>query len=173
MPKARSEAVSPPGVPLSWRFALRHPAHFIALGGGCGLVPFAPGTAGTLLAWLVYALLAPARGGWFSLALLAGSFAIGVWASARTARALGEADPGAIVWDEMVAFWLVLGFTPPGLLWQACAFALFRLFDIWKPAPIRYFDRKLKGGFGVMFDDLLAALYAVLVLALAWRVTGE
>ena len=83
-----------------------------------------------------------------------------------TGRALGVADHGAMVWDEVVAFALVLVFTPDGWLWQAGAFLLFRLFDILKPPPIHYFDRRLKSGFGVMFDDLLAAFYTLLVLAL-------
>ena len=85
----------------------------------------------------------------------------------QTGRALGVPDHGAIVWDEIVAFMLVLFFTPPGYVWQACAFLLFRLFDILKPPPIRYFDRKLKNGFGVMFDDMLAAFYTLLALAVA------
>lgn len=152
-------------------FLLRHPAHFIALGGGSGLVPRAPGTAGTLLGFPLFALtggLAPP----VQLAALATAFALGVWACARTGRALGVADPGAIVWDEVVAFALVLFFTPAGWAWQAAAFALFRFFDIVKPPPIRQFDRRWKNGFGVMFDDLLAAFYTLLVLAVARILTG-
>ncbi len=144
---------------------LRHPAHLIALGAGAGLTPIAPGTAGTLVAWLVYIGVAPGRDAWPWLVLLAGLFALGIWACGRTGRALGASDHGAMVWDEIVAFMLVLLFTPAGFLWQAFAFVLFRLFDILKPPPIRYYDRKLKSGFGVMFDDLLAAGYALLVLA--------
>ena len=130
-------------------------------------MPVAPGTAGTLLAFPLYWGLASWLSGWLLLALLALAFALGVWACARTARALGVPDHGAIVWDEIVAFMLVLFFTPAGLWWQAFAFALFRLFDILKPPPIHYYDRKLKSGFGVMFDDLLAACYTLLVLAAA------
>jgi len=100
------------------------------------------------------------------LVLIDGAFALGIWACARTGESLGVADPGAIVWDEVVAFMLVLFFTPAGYLWQGAAFLLFRFFDIVKPPPIRYFDRRLKSGFGVMFDDLLAAFYTLLVLAL-------
>src|SRR5258705_12682169 len=149
------------------RFMLRHPAHVIALGAGAGLVPGAPGTAGTLLAFPLYWVLAKYCAVSTLLALIALAFALGIWACARTGRALGMSDPGAIVWDEIVAFMLVLVFTPPGYLWQMVAFLLFRLFDILKPPPIRFFDRKLKSGFGVMFDDLLAAFYALLVLAIA------
>lgn len=151
----------------SWRFMLRHPAHVIALGFGAGLVPRAPGTAGTLLALPLYWALAPLVTARVLLVLIAMGFMLGIWACARTGRALGASDHGAIVWDEIVAFMLVLVFTPAGYAWQAAAFALFRLFDILKPPPIRYFDRTLKSGFGVMFDDLLAAFYALLMLAAA------
>lgn len=154
------------------RFMFAHPAHFIALGFGSGLSPRAPGTAGTLLAWLLYPVLkAPLSDGVF-LALLVSLFVGGVIAADRTGRALGVSDHGAIVWDEMVAMWLVLLLTPPTLLWQAVAVALFRLFDIVKPQPIRWADQRLKGGFGVMFDDILAAGYAILVLAVLVRIFG-
>lgn len=146
---------------------LRHPAHVIALGAGAGLVPGAPGTAGTLLAFPLYWALAKYCAAPTLLVLLAFGFALGMWACGRTGRALGAHDHGALVWDEIVAFMLVLVFTPAGYLWQAVAFVLFRVFDILKPPPIHYFDRKLKNGFGVMFDDLLAAFYALLVLAVA------
>jgi len=156
------------GVRPTARFMLRDPAHVIALGAGAGLVPGAPGTAGTLLALPIYWALVPMSTEWTLLALTALGFALGIWACGRTGRALGVADHGAIVWDEIVAFMLVLVFIgPAGFLWQGIAFLLFRMFDILKPPPIRYFDRKLKNGFGVMFDDLLAACYTLLVLAVA------
>lgn len=98
---------------------------------------------------------------------LAGLFALGVWACGETGKALGVSDHGSIVWDEIVAFALVLTFTPPTPMWFAVAFLLFRLFDIWKPWPIRYVDRTVKGGFGVMLDDLLAAGYAIGAIAVA------
>ena len=151
---------------------LRHPAHVIALGAGAGLVPGAPGTAGTLLGFPLYWGLASYYEPTTLLALIALAFALGIWVCERTGRALGVADHGAIVWDEIVAFLLVLVFTPPGYIWQACAFLLFRLFDILKPPPIRYFDRKWKNGFGVMFDDLLAAAYTLLVLAVFKQIFG-
>ena len=151
------------------RVLLAHPAHFISLGFGSGLSPVAPGTAGTLAAWLLYPLLrAPLSDGAFLL-LLAIAFAYGIIASDRTGRALGASDHGAIVWDEMVPFWLILFFTPPTLAWQAAAFVLFRIFDIVKPPPIGWADRRVKGGFGVMLDDVIAAGYTLLVLALAAR----
>ena len=98
--------------------------------------------------------------------MLGAFFLAGILAAERTGRTLGVSDHGAIVWDEMVAVWLVLLFTPATLLWQACAIALFRLFDITKPQPIRWADSRVKGGFGVMLDDLLAAGYTLLALAI-------
>lgn len=105
--------------------------------------------------------------GYFHLAVIAALFLIGIWAAGRAAHDLGVPDHGGIVWDETVAFLLVLFFTPADRLWQAFAFLFFRLFDIFKPQPIRHFDRTLHGGFGVMFDDILAAGYTVLLLAVA------
>jgi phosphatidylglycerophosphatase A len=147
----------------SARLLFSHPAHFIALGGGLGLAPKAPGTFGTLLGFPLW---------WFSLslppvwiyALIAAAFVIGIWACNRTGAALGVADHGGMVWDEAVAMWGVLLLTPSGWGWSLAAFVAFRIFDIWKPFPIGYFDRKVKGGFGVMLDDALAAVYAVAVL---------
>jgi len=150
----------------------RQPAHIIALGVGAGLAPAAPGTVGTLLAFPLYWLLAAFSTSTMALALLGAAFLLGVWACGATGRALGVADHGAMVWDEIVAFAVVLVFTPPGWQWQLGAFLLFRFFDIVKPPPIRYFDRRLKNGFGVMFDDLLAAGYTLLVLAVGQRLLG-
>ncbi|MCW5606426.1 MAG: phosphatidylglycerophosphatase A [Burkholderiales bacterium] len=152
----------------SWGFLLRHPAHFIAFGGGAGLAPFAPGTFGTLLAFPLHWLLTSHLDALPHLATLAVLFAIGVWACRVAGHAAGAPDHGGMVWDETVAFLLVLFFTPDTLYWQAFAFLLFRLFDILKPPPIRYYDRTLKGGFGVMFDDIVAAFYTLLVFAL-WK----
>lgn len=154
------------------KFLFAHPAHLIAFGFGTGLAPRAPGTVGTLLGlplfWLVVAVAPdlPNR-----IALLIAAFLVGIWACGRTGRALGVADHGGMVWDEIAAFALVLLFTPAGWLWTGLAFALFRLFDILKPWPIRLADTRLKGGFGVMFDDLLAALHAIAVIkGLQWLV---
>ena len=150
----------------------RQPAHIIALGAGAGLAPAAPGTVGTLLAFPLYWLLAAFSTSTMALILLGAAFLLGIWACGATGRALGVADHGAMVWDEIVAFAMVLVFTPSGWEWQLGAFLLFRFFDIVKPPPIRYFDRRLKNGFGVMFDDLLAAGYTLLVLAVAQRLLG-
>ncbi len=155
-------------------FLLSHPAHLVALGFGSGLSPVAPGTCGTLWAWVAFLglqhWLAPARLG--ELVLL--SFPVGWWACTVTARHLRTADPSAVVWDEIACFWLVLWLLlPAGWLAQLSAFLLFRLFDAAKPGPMGWADRRFKGegwrgGFGIMIDDLVAAFCTLLVLAL-WR----
>lgn len=143
-------------------------SRLIALGFGSGLSPVAPGTVGTLWAWLAWQVLTLWLTPLQMLVVCAAGFAIGIWACGRTAQALGVADHGSIVWDEVVAFWLVLAFVPDGLIAQAVAFVLFRFFDIVKPPPIRHFDATIKTGFGVMLDDLIAAFYTLLAIA-AWR----
>lgn len=150
-----------------WRFLWSHPAHLIACGFGSGLSPWVSGTTGTLGGWALYWLLRP----WFSLEsfvyFAVASYLLGIWAAHKTGVDLGEADHGAIVWDEIVPFWLLLAFTPDTLLWQSVAFVLFRIFDIVKPFPANYFDNHVKNGFGVMTDDVFAALYAWLTLQIA------
>ncbi|MEZ0247100.1 MAG: phosphatidylglycerophosphatase A [Methylophilaceae bacterium] len=150
------------------RFLLQHPAHLLALGFGSGLARIAPGTLGTVVAFpLFYGMMALPTA--FHLPLIALLFVAGIPICARTSQALGVEDHGGIVWDEIVAMLLVLEFTPRTWPWWLAAFVLFRLFDIWKPFPIRLCDTRLKGGFGVMFDDLLAAIYTLLTLyALQW-----
>jgi phosphatidylglycerophosphatase A len=154
------------------RFLLAHPAHFVALGFGAGLAPFAPGTFGTLLAIPLAAWLETFAPPALFIAAVAALGALGVWAAGRTARDLGAPDHGAIVWDETVAFLLVLFFVGDDLVRIAFAFALFRAFDILKPPPIRHVDATLEGGTGVMLDDLVAAGYTLLVLALWQRLFG-
>ena len=149
----------------SWRFLFSHPAHFISFGFGSGLSRKAPGTWGTLVAFPLYWYLAPRLSDALFILVLIWAFAIGVWVCDKTGKTLGAPDHGGMVWDEIVAFLLVLFFTPPGWEWSLLAFALFRFFDIVKPPPIRYFDSQWHGGLGVMFDDLLAAGYALLCLA--------
>src|SRR5581483_2817138 len=154
-------------------FVFRHPAHLIALAGGVGLIPIAPGTFGALLALGIFTggadNLDPSL---YALTLVAW-FALGVWACDIAGRALGHGDHGAMVWDEVVAMLIVLPFTPKDIYWQLAAFVLFRIFDIAKPPPIRYFERRMKGGFGVMFDDVLAALYALAVIVAAKQVLAS
>jgi phosphatidylglycerophosphatase A len=162
------------------RFLLAHPAHAIALGFGSGLSPKAPGTVGTLWAWVSFLVLDPWLGtaGW--AALLLATFAVGWWACTVAAQHLGVADPGQIVWDEVLAFWLVLWLIgPSGWPLQTLAFALFRFFDAAKPGPVRWADQLFKlrpgqpigwaQGFGILFDDLVAALCTLIVLALGLR----
>ena len=152
----------------NWKFLIAHPTHFLALGFGSGLSPKAPGTAGTLLALPLFLGLMQLPEN-LHLALIMGLFLIGIPICTIAGKALGVSDHGSIVWDEIVAMLLVLEFTPKHWLWWLVAFLLFRLFDIWKPAPIQQCDAKLKGGFGVMFDDLLAAIYAIICLkGLLW-----
>lgn len=151
--------------PPSIHFLLAHPAHLVACGFGSGLSPRAPGTFGTLFAWASFPLLRQWLNDLELLGLLVVCFVGGVIAVHRTGVDLGVIDHGAIVWDEIVAFWLVLLFCPPQWLWQVTAFCLFRFFDIVKPQPARYFDENVKNGFGVMCDDLVATGYTLLVLA--------
>lgn len=158
----------------------RHPAHWLALGFGSGLAPRAPGTVGTMWAWVSFLLLDRWLAnfgalGWavaIGLALLGGW-----WAVTRTAQNLGLADPGAIVWDEVVAFWIVLWLMMPAPWWaQLAAFALFRYFDAAKPGPVRWADRLFKlapgqpigwrQGLGILFDDLVAAACTLVFIAL-------
>ena len=164
----RGRTAGPPGGLKSptLRFILRDPAYFMACGFGSGLSPKAPGTAGSLAAIALFLLLSPAlsRGEW--LVFIGLAFAVGVVVCEKTGRALGVADHGAIVWDETVGFALVLMIAPHTIAGFLLAFLLFRIFDIWKPFPIGYVDR-IKNGFGVMADDIGAALYALGVLRAA------
>ena len=123
-----------------------------------------------MFAWVSYPLLQWWMGGGLLLAFLALCYVVGAFAVQRTGQDLGVTDHGSIVWDEIVPFWLVLFFCPVGWPWQALAFLLFRLFDITKPQPARYFDEKVKNGFGVMADDLVAGVYTVLALMLMQQV---
>jgi phosphatidylglycerophosphatase A len=183
-PSPSDQAAAKPAAAMrpTARFLFAHPAHFIALGAGSGLAPRAPGTVGTLWAWAAFvvmqAWLSPAAIGWVILA----SLPIGWWACTVTARHMGVADPGSIVWDEVVAFWIVLWLVmPAGLLAQVIAFALFRYFDAAKPGPVRWADQLFKqrssapeavrwrsAGFGIVLDDLVAAFCTLMVIAL-WR----
>jgi phosphatidylglycerophosphatase A len=148
------------------RFLFGHPYHFIALGFGVGLAPVAPGTFGTLLALPMFWLLAPRLDPTGFLIVLGFMYVGGIWVCGRTGRDLGVPDHKAMVWDEVVAFLFVLFFTPVAPMWQALAFLLFRLFDILKPGPIHYVEARFRGGFGVMVDDLLAAFFTLICLAL-------
>ncbi len=155
---------------------LAHPAHFMALGFGSGLAVVGPGTVGTLWAWAFYVIMdyclaTPQIAGVILVSLL-----MGWWACTVTADHMGVSDPSSIVWDEIVAFWIILlVWMPAGFGGQCMAFVLFRFFDIAKPGPVGWCDRLFKGGgyrggFGIMLDDLVAAFLTLLVLAL-WQAT--
>jgi phosphatidylglycerophosphatase A len=144
---------------------LRNPMHLLAFGFGAGTLPFAPGSFGTLVAIPIYLLLAPLPLISYLSTLLV-VFIAGVWLCERTSRDLGVHDHGGIVWDEIVGYLVTMTFAPAGWLWILIGFLLFRLFDILKPWPISTIDRQVKGGFGIMLDDLLAGIYALLVILL-------
>ena len=190
--KSPDAGAETPGAPLqphpapmarpTVRFMLSHPAHMLALGLGSGLSRIAPGTSGTLWAWVAFVAMAPwlndVQWAW----LIGLSLPVGWWACTITARNMGVVDPGSIVWDEVVAFWLVLWLvSPTGLVGQVLAFGLFRFFDAVKPGPVGWADRLFhdldtqsdpgawrKAGFGIMLDDLVAAGCTLLVIA-GWR----
>lgn len=182
-PRPGAPPAPPPPRRADARLMWSHPAHAISLGFGSGLSPVAPGTAGTLWAWLVFAVLNP----WLAPLAWGGVLAVGAlvgwWACTRTAQALGTGDPSAVVWDEVLAFWAVLWLvTPASFSLQLAAFVLFRVFDAAKPGPVAWADRLFKGrageppgwrqGFGILLDDAVAALCTLLVLALARVLVG-
>lgn len=144
-----------PFPPKIWK----DPRCIIAFGFGVGTAPYAPGTFGTLVAVPLYWLLAPLTAPWY-LGAVAILFAIGVWICGYVERVLGTHDHPGIVWDEIVGYLIAMFLAPAGWLWVAIGFGLFRLFDIWKPFPIRLIERRLRGGIGTMLDDAIAGLYA-------------
>jgi len=174
-----SSDVSAPSAPIraSAAFMFKHPAHAIALGFGSGLSPKAPGTVGSLWGWVSWLLIQHSLSLPMQAALIGSAILLGWWACTVTARNLGVSDPGAIVWDEVVAMWLIffiLG--PTSFTGQLVAFALFRFFDAVKPGPVGWADGLFKGfgwrgGWGIVFDDLVAAFCTLFVIAL-WRSLG-
>jgi phosphatidylglycerophosphatase A len=151
---------------------LRNPLHLLSLGFGSGLSSVAPGTCGTLVAVPLYLLLAQLPISYYLVAVVA-AFIAGVFLCGYTSAALGVHDHSGIVWDEFVGFWLTMIAVPVTWQWILAGFVLFRLFDIVKPWPVKVADAKMKGGFGIMFDDVLAALYAFAVLQVALHLTGS
>lgn len=152
---------------LQPRDIIFHPIHFLSLGLGSGLSPFAPGTAGTLLAVLIYLPLSTLPL-WIYVAVLIVGSLLGIVLCQKTTDKLAVKDHPAIVWDEFLGFWLTMLMAPDGWLWIIVGFVLFRLFDIWKPWPIRVIDHKVEGGLGIMLDDLLAGAYALVLLQLSF-----
>ncbi|MEN9829704.1 MAG: hypothetical protein RLZZ409_442 [Pseudomonadota bacterium] len=165
---------------------LQHPAHVLAFGFGSGLSRRGPGTVGTLWAWLSFVVMSAVWPVWVLWLITMVGLVGGIWICQVTGRALGVSDHSAIVWDEIIAFWLVLLMLPspldpyfsaihmgwPAWQWQALAFVLFRFFDIAKPPPIDWVDARVKGGLGVMADDLLAAVMTLLTMAVLVRWLG-
>lgn len=141
------------------------PVHFFAFGLGSGLAPFAPGTFGTLAAVPLYLLMAPLSLPVYLL-LVVVAFVVGVWICGQVGADLSVHDHGGVVWDEFVGLWITLIAAPTGWHWIVVGFLLFRLFDIWKPWPIRWADQQLSGGLGVMLDDVIAGIYALVALQL-------
>lgn len=146
----------------------RHPACLIAFGFGSGLMPFVPGTWGTLAAIPIYLLLASTNPVVYLVFVLI-AFLLGIFVCNKTSSILGVHDYGGIVWDEIVGFLLTMFLAPSGVMWIVIGFILFRLFDIWKPYPIDVVDEQVQGGLGIMLDDILAAVLSWIVLqGLAW-----
>lgn len=162
---AAHKALQPRPARPNWAFATHSSAHLIALGFGSGLMRPAPGTWGTLFGWVTFHYLLAGLSAYTQGAIILAAFAIGVWACGVAGKALGVIDHGAWVWDEVVAFWLILWLIPQSFAAQMWAFVLFRFFDIVKPPPIRQWDAQLKNGFGVMWDDIMAAFYTLLLIA--------
>jgi len=170
---APAPAAASPSAPrrASAPFMLTHPFHIVSLGFGSGLSRLAPGTAGTLFAWASFEVLNRYLTVLDWGLLIVVSYFAGIFITDFTAKRLHADDPSAIVWDEIVAFWLVLlMITPIDFTSKLWSFIAFRFFDIVKPPPIRYIERRFKGGFGIMLDDLVAAFFTLLVVAL-WRMT--
>ena len=142
---------------------LANPIHLLAFGFGAGLSPKAPGTAGTVVAVLIYLAL-PGMPLSIYAGLIVLSFVFGIWLCGKTAEDLGVHDHGGIVWDEFVGYWITMFMAPSGLIWVLLGFVLFRLLDIFKPWPIKWADKELAGGLGIMLDDVLAGIMAALCI---------
>lgn len=145
------------------RALARHPAHWIAVGFGSGLLPIAPGTWASALAVALFWMVPPIGIVWY-LGALTIAFLLGVWACGESARRIGLKDPACVVFDEIVGMWLTLTVVPRQAGWLAVAFLAFRAMDVWKPWPIREVDHRTPGGLGIMLDDVLAAAYAAVIV---------
>ncbi len=152
-------------IPDLKRKVLTSPVNFLAFGFGSGLAPFAPGTFGTLMAVPLYLLMQPLPLAFYLLLLVIISV-VGIWLCDEASKSLGVHDHPGIVWDEFAGYFVSMIAAPDGWLWVVTGFALFRLFDIWKPLPISLLDKKVQGGLGIMLDDVLAGFYALVCLQL-------
>ncbi len=150
-------------IKVSPKTVFTNPIHFLAFGFGSGLAPFAPGTAGTLAVIPIYLLMQPLD--LLQYGVLLGLICIiGIWICGESSRRLGVHDHGGIVWDEFAGYLITMFAVPFAWQWIIIGFLLFRLFDIWKPWPIRYIDKQLTGGLGIMLDDILAGIFAAICL---------
>lgn len=156
---------------IARRASMRRIATFIASGFGAGRVPRAPGTAGTLAAIPIFLAASYLSGVAYALLVVA-MFFLGVVICGIAAQEMGRADPPQVVWDEIVGYLVTMFMAPVGWGWIVVGFLLFRLFDIWKPFPIRQLERRAGGGWGVMLDDVVAGVFAFLLLQLVARVIG-
>lgn len=138
----------------------KNPVHFLAFGCGAGTVEKAPGTFGTLAAIPVYLLIQHLDHSVY-FGILVVTFLVGIYLCGQTSKDLGVHDHSGIVWDEFVGYWITMWLAPTGWLYIILGFVLFRLFDIWKPWPISWIDKKVHGGFGIMLDDVLAGVFAL------------
>ena len=150
-------------MPDDWKIVFTRLDYFLAFGLGSGLAPVAPGTAGSALGLLLFipALYAPFPA---QVVIIVLGFVLGVWVSDRVAKHMEVKDPGGIVWDEFVGYWITMFMAPAGLGWMLVGFGLFRVFDIAKPWPIKWADEKIEGGLGIMLDDVIAGILACLCL---------
>ena len=147
---------------------LRNPVQLLAFGFGSGCAPKAPGTAGSLLAAIIYLPLSLLPPIWY-VVVLGVVILSGVWICDQASRQLGVHDHPGIVWDEFAGLWLTMLLAPAGWTWLVLGFVLFRLFDIWKPWPVGWLDQRIGGGLGVMLDDLVAGFYALILLQITAR----
>jgi len=157
---------------VSPAFVCTNPVHFLAFGLGSGLSPKAPGTAGTIIAVPLYLILVNLLPLYGYLAAITLAFLLGIYLCDKTSKDLGVHDHGGIVWDEFVGFWITMVLVPVTWFWVLAGFAAFRLFDILKPFPIGYLDKKVHGGFGIMLDDVIAGVYAAFVIQLVMYFSG-
>lgn len=141
-----------------------NPTHILAFGFGSGLAPKAPGTVGSLAAMLVWWVWLQELSIYTQLSVLVAGFFLGIFVCHQCAKDLGVHDYGGIVWDEWIGLWISYLFLPQGIIWLLAGFGLFRLFDILKPFPISWLDKKITGGLGIMLDDVLAGLAALSIL---------
>lgn len=149
------------------KYALwKYPVHVLAYGFGIGLIPFAPGTFGSLVGVVLFWFMAPMAAGLYAVAVLV-MFVAGIFICGQVARDTAAVDPGFIVYDEIVGFLVAMYLMPADWRWIAAGFIVFRVFDIWKPFPIYIVEEKLGLGTAIMADDVIAGIYTLLILQLA------